>query len=978
MLGRCGLCARLLDVALSIPPIQSGRTVFAVASTSQHIFHATSPSSGQRSLHRRLPSGTSRRAFGSAAVSVDIDDAAVEEHVRNEASAQRSLQIIRSAAWKGKARAEDIASSSAEVEALSSRTFNQRSSSQAATQQSSIVNAIDRDRATAAFAASDASSTTATNPVLPAHLSLSQQFSMINQKLDNLAPPASLQATGTSLLRADVQSSLEIESPARLAQPKITSDFSSFLSELLRQNAYSEYKDRFYGLVRKVQKNAPDILRTIIDDAATRLAGTATASQTVAFCKVAKFRLGMWTVAVLDALVTAVEASKDYVHLPAFSEIGSPADYPASTINALLRCYLLGSDSGNAHNLLVTMRDTSVHLSADTFAALANIDLLLPQHRPLLHTILESSAAFGKSTATDALNCIMAAQITGGQMSAAGELYAAFMDNIAPVAARQATSMRLQGPARTTSTSLATLEADSAVPQLIDRVIEPNQATYETFLQGYADVGDFDKALDFYVSMVDSGFPVSSFLSAALVNAYVKRDQAAATDATAIQLTEVLSSPQSLSAKSELQQRVIVSNIALRRILLQTGLAGFTTMVDAMSQQSEAVRSGTINSFLAYLSRDLSMQSNQLVDVVAKLRKLCDWKPNASTLNTLLRDYCAKQKLLMRRKRTFFPGDIPSADYERLRNKLARDPARRAILDLIAGLNADGVRGDDYTSAILMQRMADLQTPPSRVWDFFKWFLLDKSTQPNEHHLSAIIRAYIAGHDPAGARKAMERCKALGVEPNRYHYSMLITGALAKNRPALAENLVLEMQEQGLQPDLHIYVSIADWHARQGDLPQTEATVTAAYSQLLSIQHPSAALQACIFKAKHYSRAYLDAQKLLMEDLDKGMLPTRRLYQLVAGAVTTVREAVTKAAKGKRDRHSLTLHEMDEAVTLGKANLARMQRLLLRENSKIADDKTVQDATQAIANNYRLTRRAKIQPETSADVEREAVEDNVA
>jgi len=464
--------------------------------------------------------------------------------------------------------------------------------------------------------------------------------------------------------------------------------------------------------------------------------------------------------------------------------------------------------------------------------------------------------------------------------------------------------------------SASSFPLSTSLPQALKRLI-PTAETFSSFVSGYTALGNLDQALDYYADMIDQGFTPARFLSTALLQAFQKHGRPADDLLTIIQQVE-----EGTAAPRTEQQEARPSSLSMqaREVLQTAGVGGFRIWLETVWSQGKTVHTAVISVLLHYLRKTQQMSALSLTRLARQLRRSTKSPPTLPDLNILL------QALSDREARN---SSIRRLRYERDGSQASILPIfqgsqeeMKPYVDAVKQLYAERVEPDARTVTIIMQRFANNSGSPRTLWQYFCWQILDRHLPASPHHISALMTAYIRQGDIYGARRALDRGQALGVEPNLHHYTILVDELLKRNQSTLAEEILLQMQNKDIYPDVYIFGILANWAALRGKLEQVHDLIRRACLRFPDQQkRPNVVLQSAVFLAHNTRREFVLGQHQLRDALSKGMIPDRQLIHMNARVVQDM-------GRNLRMETGRDLAELKAAIPLAKQNHLRMFKRL--------------------------------------------------
>ena len=690
--------------------------------------------------------------------------------------------------------------------------------------------------------------------------------------------------------------------------------------------------------------------------------------------------LGGWTQALLHNFLQAAVYLEEFTFVPAIESLPSLVlPLPLATYNLLLRAHLSSGSPTLARNVLQSMQQYQIDPDRLTYQAIIEGYRVIGQDGAIYKTLLQKLEQLGLSHTSDTLNGFIDMLIAQNDLASAHDLFALFDKPVITVFSRNsvqsliaptssAPSSKLAEAARcgsseisssTSASNNADLTATSSAALVLPPSLPlvPDGRTFSLFMQGYSALGDFDRALDFFVDMTDLGLKLSPLVSQALIKAYRNAGSPESARSLIRQVEGyepgALSTSHSTRGQASSRRR---SYLTLSPdVLAKDGLKGLRKMMDSLTRQGTVIDTKSITLVLAYLSKSAYIGAIRLSNIIEKLRQGTKTPYTISDLNVLLHAFRKREDADRNtiRRRWHKDPDLPdlSPSYK------GDDVVLESYLNMIRQLHAQGVKPDAYTCAILMQRFANNGGSPSTLWSYFRWQVLDRGLQPDGHHLSALMIAFMNAGDPYGARRLMDRAEAMGIQPKVQHYTVLINDLLVRDQKDLAESLFLQMRERGIQSDLHVYTILASWSARHGLIEQVYSIVDQVQQNLPEVKQPNVVLESIVFSAHNIRSEYKQAQLGLKKAFEAGLLPDRKLIHANTRVLKQMRN---KSRKMRQDEPEAK--DLEEAIFLAEMNRRGMYRSVelsgdpnFQEPSKVINRNEIELTIQAIIKNSVMT-----------------------
>ena len=673
----------------------------------------------------------------------------------------------------------------------------------------------------------------------------------------------------------------------------------------------------------------------------------------IAMARHAHTLFGAWVPEILTMYLEALIAV-DKPHLAPNLE-ALPAGLSLETFNLLLVAHLQARDLLAARQIFSALRERGLQPDRTTYmAVLRGYRALGANHnlyRALVGTIRELHLPHNTETINIFIECCLAI----GDLEGAYELFKQFEPPpMLPAPASSARSLpqvadppreqllpmpKDPPPANIGQTQLADghgaspLDLAKSSPRGEELAtmsqLKPNEATLALFVEGHIASGRLEEALDTMARMLDDGLRPSPFLVRAIRMAYLRQDQSPDQRANSALLEHVLAQNYDLRADAdqpveEMRRKISQYHFQLKQALDTSGLKTIPSIIDDMTDEGIAVRSKALTWIVAYVARRVSF--TKIEAVVSGLRggSSSESFPALSEFNlmldALIREDDAQyvlRGLNETMKEEIIPGasDMPSE----------AQPRQERFTAVVEWLREATLLPDAYTCAILMRRFAKSGGSPRALWSFFQRQVLNRGLQPSPHHIVPLMVAYSKAGDPYGARRAMDRGSALGVEPNVNHYTVLLSHYAHAKKPELVRTLFQEMQDRGIQADRKAYVILA--HAAASNaLVQQVLAIMRQYRKLLpDAPWPESGLISCLFNVRNRRREFRVAQYVVRDALDKGLIPDAMLQRAVWRNLKDHKENTRKLqARGIESVHRV------EAADLADANFKRMRQLSQR------------------------------------------------
>ncbi|KAL7005984.1 hypothetical protein EMMF5_004525 [Cystobasidiomycetes sp. EMM_F5] len=946
MLKGCSLCARQLEVS-------SSQVAKASKLLSQH---------GSSALTRPANS----RAF----TSTGYTKSAASDFVNTQADPTTIDRIAhRGAMWKGKGRAIELPPTPYDEQTLSkpyrrvslntnqsefryspvAETSNTKAARESLPQAKPHSDSVQDRKSDKAASSIDAVIGTllsvASAAIRPRHLENTAEYDSIAEKLrvlherckDEEEPPDTSQNLKGAMVAAERQDHNQL---ARLI-------FSTVLSLLLRRRRFSRFWRPYQQLLANLlERDCPIDEKTrlrIFEDAARATNRSSYSQHVTEIVTMLLSTHRAWTLPLLEAFLSSILANKTYQNVPQITALPkSLYPLPERLYERLILASLINKDFQNARLAFQNMKQHGIKPTIHTYACIIRGYRATGRtQRQLDQDMLNSSTPLDIERNTTMINAFIREHILSNDMVSALKLVEVFDKPSPGYPPETVASERLVGAV------VGTGATDSTQPHQTSG-LAADAETYALLMEGYSRLGHFQAALHVYRDAMQAGYAPSPHISQALVALYGRQGDIS----SALQLIERVYDEEDESTDLRLA-RSRIYDAALSGVLQREGLPGFCTSVKQMTSKRIPLHYRSINRFLSFLGRSPSLLARHVLKAMVEIRTRSAWLPNIATLNTLLSAYFLRERSRARSQRRRGESIARLTSLSVIKTEIQKSAIFTPLYALAKQLQSRGIRTDDATVAVMMLRFAYSGGPPHQLWDYFRRQIIDEGIRPSAQHLSALIICYLNDDDVAGARSAIDRCEILGTLPNIHHYTKLLHYALRADKKTLADEILLHVREKGLKMDLPAYVTLANYHASHGRYPSVRQIANDARSSLSDIAWPNSAMQACLFKSRQKKRDYHVAQVELSKALSDGMLPERRLYQMVADAVQETGANLRKQNRNEMDERQSQSTQWPEAVDVGQRNLSIMKKILSKERgSNSVTEKDIQAAVDTIVTNW--------------------------
>lgn len=747
---------------------------------------------------------------------------------------------------------------------------------------------------------------------------------------------------------------------------------ASFLSAVLQQllavilerKVWTRLQSPLRKCLLSICNDRPDAAPTILEDIAVFLAERRISHITVYLLSDLDSISKLWTPRSIHLFLQAIEKTKQYQVTPHFNDLPTslPSSIPLESYNCFIRSHLANNNLREARLFYRSMVQNELKPTVDTYNCIFEGYRALGYSEDLYEHILADQHGIGLPADTKVLNSFIEMHIAAGEMDRALEVFRLFRTGrpkptlLSPQPAPAAAAdCQAQLPFLSTATgepvSMTATAPTTPAPPLTSYSPEipatvasmtspspasepvPDKSTFALFVRGYSQLGDLDRALDFYTRMMDEGFKPTKFLSQAIIKAYsnlgrIRDAQAIIASVegaaqTSVQLAPTPSTPSSQAAG--------LYQAMLPGLLAKEGINGLKAVIRDMTVQGVVLTGTSIAMVLNYLSKSGKVSANKLASIADRIRNASPTFPTISELNVMLNSYTQRDAALSNTtspKRRSSASQSPSLTM----SFADRMDDRKMFMALLNQLYSAGITADAYTIAILMQRYAERKGNPATLWAYFRWQILDRGIRATPPHIAAVMTAYINVEDLYGARRALDRGQALGVRPNIHLYTILIQAFLRENNRMAADFIYKEMQEKGVKPDLHLYAVFAEWAAKYGTLAYVERIVQQGQGLHPSPSGaPDPVLQTTLFAARARRRGYWTAFRHLERAIEAGMPVDTPMLRVVARMVAEMRRnsrsSASKAASSARSRSPHAIEYANSVREKAKATFEKQQEL---------------------------------------------------
>ena len=715
-----------------------------------------------------------------------------------------------------------------------------------------------------------------------------------------------------------------------------------FVQISLDRNVHRTHRKHLVALVRRIAEVASasvirsESLAEVLRSVVTEFAGRGCWRFVVDFSQVFRDWCSEWIPLILHDFLKGIIHLEEYHLAPSIHSLpSSTPPLSRSTYELLLKAHLARRELSLASEVIHSMQQYSLYPSRTAYQAILDGYRLAAPGGHIYNTVFADLEHLGLKDATAAFNGLIDVVIAQGDLTSAYDIFDIFdrpmLDESgmklvkSPSPTEILPSIRPPNAVPASTSTLVRMSSDDCQAVTIPSPklpLLPNGETFSLFVQGYSSIGEFDRALDFFVEMVDLGFKPNRLVSRALLDAYKNAGQPEGVLNIVRQVEGWEEGPpadswrqeESASGRTGLEQSRRLSTSMLE----EGGLRGLRGLLENLTKQGVSFKLRSISLILSYLAKSSVVDAIRLSEIAQKLHKDLGTAFTISDLNILLHSFGAREAADPSVRQRRFRKDPTLANLSPSYKGDMR--LLKHFLAMVQQLQSKGVDPDAYTCAILMQRFANNGGSPRTLWAYFRWQILDRGIKPAPHHISALLTAYVNTNDPYGARRAMDRGEALGVAPNAHHYTILISDFLKREKKDLAEALFLQMQERGIEPDLYICTVLANWAAKHGLIEQVRSLIERVRKTMSNVKQPNIVLETALFCAHNVRREYWLGQHDLEKALAAGMMPDKMLMRLNSRLVQDLRRNLRKNVQDAAD-----LKRLEECIPFAQANGHRMR-----------------------------------------------------
>lgn len=742
--------------------------------------------------------------------------------------------------------------------------------------------------------------------------------------------------------------------------PKLEFIVALAFRAVLEQDSYRLWRVRLQQLLKRI---IPVLLEQSFESADACLAAVMAEFKTrrrwesiEQIGRLAKSTFGQWTSATLNPYLEAIDHLDRHNLAPTLESLDpSIQPFPEHrTYDYLLKCHLSNRNLSAAKAVLDAMIAAGLPPNQTTF------EFVYSGYRPLggYSTFLDDAKQLKLGPSWNLVNQVLESLIREEGVTASISAIQSL-----PKRAEQKVRNALAGGSQPSPVDFVVDTSTASHQYPVARQAEttsemtlqesPNRSTFGLMVRAYSSIGSFEEALDTYTDMLEAGHQPNAFTQSALVAAYrTPAARLAASPAIEARMPELLESKE-LSA--EAQSKVLRAK--LPSLLQEDGLAGIVNMLASMNDQEIRLDDRSVSIIFNYLAKSGAASPSVLSRLLVQLRRAHGSSYKVSDVNILIQEFMKQE------------AHLPIDPTRRFDIQFAPDPAHdpsaaAQFASIVENLSLQGSRPDAYTMMLIMKRYADNGGSPRRLWDFFKFHFLEQGFKPNAHHISALMVAFVKAGDVYGARRAMDRGFALGVQPGLPHLTILMEAFVDARNPQAARQILREMDDRQLPIDTHVLATLASYEAKVGNLQEILALEKEARRRTFKENWPNVVFETLKFRCRLQRRDTHDALISLKHALEHdGLVPDQHLLRAVLGAWRGVRSARNRVGDGKgrtkqdagnlvelaRNVKNLVADRLQQQMTRAReehANLDKQMKQLLKSlnmNREIVGDYNVDE-----------------------------------
>lgn len=697
---------------------------------------------------------------------------------------------------------------------------------------------------------------------------------------------------------------------------------------VLEQDAYRSWRVRLQQLLKRVVpyllaesfENANSCLTAVMSQFSTRRRWESIEQ----IGRLARESFGRWTRSTLPLYLEAIDKLDRHYLAPQIESF--PPDMLPFTLESriydyLLKCHLSNRNLSAAKAVLDSMTAAGIIPNRYTF------EFVYAGYRPLggYSTFLDDAKQLNLASSRRLVNLVLDDLIKDEGLLAGIEAVEALPRIAAEKVQLAIASSNNDNQRETTSNSLVDQNTPSTTS---DASIVPLQegrdrSTFGLMVRAYATVGDFDRALDTYVEMIEEGIQPSAFTQAALVAAYrIPQESDPAGFQATNQTLPII--PANLVA----DQRTRVFRAQLPIILDTEGLHGALEEIEEMNNSGTRLDDRSISIIFNYLAKSGLASASTLSQLLPNLRRAHGSSYRVTDVNILIQELITAEENF-ESEATSRPLEIAFTP-----NPAIDEDVAFRFHDILAQLSLQGSKPDDYTMMLVMKRYADNGGSPRKLWEFFRTQFLDQGFKPNAHHIGALMIAFINAGDVFGARRVLDRGSALGVKPTIHHLTILLNFFVKARHAASARVVLREIEERELQTDIYVLAAKAELESHYGNIAGVKALESEARSRFPKEKWPNPAFETIKIQCRLQLRRPLEALRALKPVLSlKLLVPDKQLHRTILSVDRAARNSLNQTEEGTR------AHEEAKALASVAAEVKRLSITSRRNDSREAQKK---------------------------------------